>query len=73
MLSKSLLRKKKKKWKKSKSFVRKIVDEFVRYPLSQEEINQIRDGLKKKWDYFNRKFQNFAHITKIDTVGQKRR
>lgn len=44
-----------------------------RYPLTQEEIQELRDGLKHKWDLINRKFQNYAHITKIDTVGLKRR
>ena len=46
---------------------------FRRYPLTQEEIQQIKEGLKQKWDIINRKFQMYAHITKIDTVGSKRR
>ena len=46
---------------------------FDRYPLTQEEIDQIKNGLKQRWDHVNRKFQNYAHITKIDSVGLKRR
>lgn len=41
--------------------------------MTPEEIDELREGLKHKWDLINRKFQNYAHITKIDTVGMKRR
>jgi len=41
--------------------------------MTQEEIQELKEGLKHKWDLINRKFQNYAHITKIDTVGLKRK
>ena len=46
---------------------------IIRYALSEDELQNIRDGLKKRWDMINRTYQNLTHITKIDTVGLKRK
>ena len=39
--------------------------------LTEEEINEIREGLKKKWDEVNREYQKSTHIRLVDTVGLK--
>ena len=37
--------------------------------LSEEEIHELREGLKHKWDEINREYQKMAHIRIIDTQG----
>ncbi|KAL4508355.1 hypothetical protein ABPG72_003659 [Tetrahymena utriculariae] len=44
-----------------------------RFLMSQEEVRQLRDGLKAKWEAVNKEYQTITHINKIDTVGLKRK
>ena len=37
------------------------------------ELQQLRDALKLKWEIKNKEYQMFAHLTKFDTVGKRRR
>ena len=41
--------------------------------LSKEEVEEIREGLKSKWNEINKKYQGITHIRLIDTTGLKRR
>ncbi len=41
--------------------------------MSREEIDQLRQGLKKKWEAVNKEYQSITHINRIDTVGLKRK
>lgn len=41
--------------------------------LSQEELKSLREGLQRKWDNVNKEYQQITHISKIDTVGLKRK
>jgi predicted GTPase len=36
-------------------------------------VEEIREGLKRKWDEVNKKYQEITHIRLIDTTGLKRR
>jgi len=44
-----------------------------KFLMSPEEINQLREGLKKKWAAVNKEYQAITHISKIDTQGLKRK
>ncbi len=44
-----------------------------RFVLSDEEIKILREGLKKKWEQVNQEYQKITHISKLDTIGLKRR
>ena len=44
-----------------------------RFMMSKEEVGQLRDGLKAKWEAVNREYQTITHINKIATVGLKRK
>lgn len=39
--------------------------------LSQEEVDTIRDGLKRKWNEINHEYQKITHVRLVDTVGLK--
>ncbi|CAK81507.1 unnamed protein product (macronuclear) [Paramecium tetraurelia] len=41
--------------------------------LSEEELKQIREGLKQRYDEVNKQYQQYTHLKKFDTVGLKRR
>lgn len=41
--------------------------------LSEEELRVLREGLKKKWDIVNKEYQQITHISKLDTVGLRRK
>lgn len=41
--------------------------------LSPEELQELRQGLKDKWNEINKHYQNMTHIKIIDTQGLKRR
>lgn len=41
--------------------------------LSREELEELRQGLKDKWNEINKHYQNMTHIKIIDTQGLKRR
>ena len=41
--------------------------------LSEDEVREIRDGLKRKWDEVNREYQKLTHVRLVDTTGLKRR
>lgn len=48
-------------------------EERQRYLVSQEEVKELREGLKKKWQAVNREYQMITHIRKPDTQGLKRK
>jgi hypothetical protein len=39
--------------------------------LSQEEVDTIRYGLKRKWNEINHEYQKITHVRLVDTVGLK--
>lgn len=41
--------------------------------LSEEEVNTLREGLKRKWDEVNREYQKMTHVRVVDTLGSKNR
>lgn len=41
--------------------------------MTPEEIEQLRMGLKKKWEAVSKEYQSITHIKMIDTVGLKRK
>jgi hypothetical protein len=41
--------------------------------LSQEEVHEIREGLKRRWNEINQQYQLMTHVRLIDTTGLKRR
>jgi hypothetical protein len=41
--------------------------------MQNEEINQLKEGLKAKWDAVNKEYQSITHKRNIDTVGLKRK
>jgi len=45
-------------------------DKFL---LTEEEIKILRDGLKRKWEAVNREYQKITHISKLDSIGLRRR
>lgn len=47
--------------------------ESGRYLMSAEEVEQLRQGLKKKWEAVNKEYQSITHVKQIDTVGLKRK
>jgi len=47
--------------------------EFFRFLMSDEELRILREGLKKKWDIVNKEYQQITHISKLDTVGLRRK
>lgn len=48
-------------------------NEKKRYLMAAEEVKQLQDGLKKKWDAVNKEYQTVTHISKVDTQGLKRK
>ncbi|CAD8062942.1 unnamed protein product [Paramecium sonneborni] len=44
-----------------------------KYLMTQEEVVQLKQGLKKKWESVNKEYQSITHIRMIDTVGLKRK
>lgn len=47
--------------------------EKMKFMMSYEEIQALKDGLKKKWEVVNREYQTITHIRKPDTQGLKRK
>jgi predicted GTPase len=41
--------------------------------LSESEVKELREGLKRKWDEINKEYQMITHLRLIDTTGLKRR
>lgn len=41
--------------------------------LSAEEVQELREGLKRKWNEINQQYQMITHLRLIDTIGLKRR
>ena len=41
--------------------------------MSEEELKILREGLKKKWEEVNKEYQSITHISKIDSVGLRRK
>ena len=48
-------------------------EERKKYLMSPEEIAELKEGLKKKWDAVNKEYQTITHIRKPDTQGLKRK
>ena len=48
-------------------------EEKQKYLMSPEEIADLKEGLKKKWDTVNKEYQMITHIRKPDTQGLKRK
>jgi len=44
-----------------------------KFLMTEEELRILREGLKKKWEIVNKEYQQITHISKIDTVGLKRK
>ena len=44
-----------------------------RYLMSPEEVNELREGLRKKWEAVNAQYQSLTHVSKVDTQGLLRR
>ena len=40
--------------------------------LSEEEVKELRDGLKAKWNELNAKYLRKAYVRQVDTVGARR-
>ena len=41
--------------------------------LTEAEIRELRDGLKKKWEELNQEYQKKTYIRLVDTLGLKTR
>ena len=41
------------------------------HALSEEEVMELKEGLKRKWNEINHQYQRIAHIRIIDTFGLK--
>ena len=41
--------------------------------LSEEEVSELREGLKKKWSDINQEYQKKTYIRLVDTYGSKTR
>ena len=41
--------------------------------LQQAELEQLRDGLRKKYEYVNKEYQSITHIVNVDSAGLKRK
>jgi hypothetical protein len=44
-----------------------------RFIMSVEEVKELKEGLRKKWEAVNKEYQTVTHISKIDTQGLKRK
>ena len=44
-----------------------------RQVLSEDEVRELREGLKRKWDEINQEYQKATHVRLVDTTGLKRR
>ena len=41
--------------------------------MPAEELRNLREGLKQKWSQVHHKFQEEAHVKRVDTLGMKNR
>ncbi|OMJ83592.1 hypothetical protein SteCoe_15442 [Stentor coeruleus] len=48
-------------------------EEKKKFLMSTDEIAELKEGLKKKWEAVNKEYQMITHIRKPDTQGLKRR
>jgi len=44
-----------------------------KYILTEDEIKELREGLKTKWEFVNKKYQLLTHKAVLDTIGLRRR
>ena len=44
-----------------------------RQVLSEDEVRELREGLKRKWDEINQEYQKATHVRLVDKTGLKRR
>lgn len=48
-------------------------EDAKRYLLSAQEVKELREGLRRKWEAVNKEYQSVTHISKVDTLGLKRK
>ncbi len=41
--------------------------------LTEQQVNELREGLKRKWDEINKEYQKLTYIRVVDTIGLKNR
>jgi len=41
--------------------------------MPADELKRLRDGLKRKWTQIHHKFQEEAHVKRVDTLGMRNR
>ena len=41
--------------------------------MKPEEVEELREALKKKWDHINKEYQSITHISKVDSEGLRRK
>ena len=41
--------------------------------MNKEEVENLREGLKKRWDQVHSEYQSITHVSKFDTVGLTRK
>lgn len=44
-----------------------------KYLMSPAEVSELREALKKKWEYINREYQTITHISQNVSLGIKRK
>jgi hypothetical protein len=44
-----------------------------RYLMAPEEVKELREGLRRKWEAVNKQYQQLTHVSKVDTQGLLRR
>ena len=48
-------------------------EERKKFLMTPDEIAELKEGLKKKWEAVNKEYQTITHIRKPDTQGLKRK
>lgn len=48
-------------------------EDAKRFLLSAHEVKELREGLRRKWESVNKEYQSVTHISKVDTLGLKRK
>jgi hypothetical protein len=73
MSTSKLFMNKKKRKEIKKSNKNPFLDISIRFLLSEEELKILREGLKRKWEMVNKEYQSITHISKLDTIGLRRK
>ena len=63
---------------KEKEFIQMISEarnstQSTRIELSKEEIEKLKDGLLRKYDEVNKRYQSITHVSKVYSLGIKRK